>query len=260
MQSGSLSKCEMGSSNNTIQIKVIDQDGYEVSLKIIKSNNTVVNQVLFPAFVFIPPMTGSVQDVLGFEELAKLIVTESGRITGVILTNEGDVFDYFAALKWLFRNGEEVGVDITKVAVVGYRQGANVATLLSLMAYHDGLPEISIQVLIDPRFFNRGFENLRKRKLVADTNGRDWLNKDCIHNLPLELVDGELAGTPPTAMLFLNKSRICYEVEDYCIKLLKSGKMVNYLICDRVSGINHDKDFLRYTVAQLMYLLLPEEN
>lgn len=251
----------MGSPNNTIQTKVIDQDGYEVSLKIIKSINPVYNHLLLPVFVFIPPMAGSVQDVQRYEELAKLIVMESGRMAAVILTNTDDVFDYFAALKWIFRNGEEVGLDVSRVAVVGCQSGANVATLLSLMAYHDGLPEISIQVLIDPQFFEislpRSFD-CPNSSLTSDIGKEKWLTMDCVFRLPLELTEEELFKMPPTSLLFPDKSWSGDYIKDYCIKLFKAGTTVSYVRGE--STADNGNSLLQHTVAQLVYFLFPGEK
>lgn len=248
------------SNNTTSTTKVVEQDGNEVSLKIIKPDRPDCTHVLLPVFIFILSEQGSIRAATCPEELAYRIVAESPRISAVLLTNQCAVFDYFAALKWIFCNGEEAGLDVTRIAIVGYQRGANVAAVMSLMAFHDELPKICLQVLIDPQFYNKSYETLCSPQvsLVPDKNVQDWLNKDGIHNLPLELVEGELAGMPPTSLLFSDKSRISYEVEHYCIKLLRVGKSVNYLVGDRAPEINHEKDFLSYAVAQLTYFLLPD--
>lgn len=250
------------SNNTTSTINVIEQDGNVVSLKIIKSDRPDCAHVLLPFFMFITTKTDSVQAVNCQEELAWRIVMKSQRIAAVLLTNQGDVFDYFAALKWIFCNGEVVGLDITRVAIVGYQQGANIAILLSLMAYHDGLPKISCQVLIESQFFvTKPCEFFGHRKSgLAHKDDQEWLNEEHMHNLPLELVDEELLGMPPTALLFSDKSGISYAVEHYCIKLLRVGKSVSYLVGDKASAINHEKDLLKNTVTQLAHFLLLDEN
>jgi acetyl esterase len=58
--------------------------------------------------------------------------------------------DAYAALKWVFDNASEIGVDPTRVAVSGDSAGANLSAVVSLMAKDRGGPPLAFQVLIYP--------------------------------------------------------------------------------------------------------------
>ncbi|MGH3089259.1 MAG: alpha/beta hydrolase [Rubrobacteraceae bacterium] len=58
--------------------------------------------------------------------------------------------DCYAATRWLAENGEEIGVDSSRLAVAGDSAGGNLAAVVSLMARDRAGPEISRQLLIYP--------------------------------------------------------------------------------------------------------------
>jgi acetyl esterase len=62
----------------------------------------------------------------------------------------GPAEDCYAATCWVANHGDELGVDATRLAVMGDSAGGNLAAVVCLMARDRGGPEISLQVLIYP--------------------------------------------------------------------------------------------------------------
>ncbi len=60
------------------------------------------------------------------------------------------VDDCFAATQWISANASSLNIDASRLAVAGDSAGANLATVVSLLARDAGGPQISYQVLIYP--------------------------------------------------------------------------------------------------------------
>ncbi len=60
------------------------------------------------------------------------------------------VEDCEAALKWVAKHAAEINVDAARIAVGGDSAGANLATVVCILARDAGLPKISFQLLIYP--------------------------------------------------------------------------------------------------------------
>ncbi|WP_396595662.1 alpha/beta hydrolase [Brevundimonas sp. R86498] len=67
----------------------------------------------------------------------------------------GPVEDNYAALDWVYRNADELGVDRRRIAVMGESAGGGHAALLALMARDRGELPICLQVLIYPMLDDR---------------------------------------------------------------------------------------------------------
>jgi acetyl esterase len=58
--------------------------------------------------------------------------------------------DCFAATQWVAEHAAEIGVDPTRIAVGGDSAGANLATVVALMARDRGAPRLRFQLLVYP--------------------------------------------------------------------------------------------------------------
>ena len=65
------------------------------------------------------------------------------------------VLDGFAALKWVFANGTNLGIDTNRVVSIGISAGGGIAAGVSLMARDESGPEIAGQMLIGPMLDDR---------------------------------------------------------------------------------------------------------
>jgi acetyl esterase len=60
------------------------------------------------------------------------------------------VEDWHAAVRWLARHAREIGADPSRIAVGGDSAGANLATVMALLARNDGHPKLAFQMLVYP--------------------------------------------------------------------------------------------------------------
>lgn len=65
------------------------------------------------------------------------------------------VQDCFAALRWLVRHAGDLGVDATRVAVMGDSAGGGLAAAVCLLARDCGEPAVALQVLLYPMLDDR---------------------------------------------------------------------------------------------------------
>lgn len=67
----------------------------------------------------------------------------------------GPAEDCCAALQWLVASADELGVDATRIAVLGDSAGGGLAATTALLARDRGGPALAMQVLIEPELDDR---------------------------------------------------------------------------------------------------------
>lgn len=144
------------------------------------------------------------------------------------------VHDSWAALNWLAENGDALGIDASRLAVMGESAGGNLATVAALMARDAGGPAILGQVLVYPVVdyrlqaasfdtYARGFGVLsadamrwfRSHYLASGADANDWRAS------PI-LAPG-LAGLPPTLILAAACDPLIDDVRLYAKRLAAEG-------------------------------------
>jgi len=222
--------------------QVIQYDGYDFSLTIIKPFCGNQEKYNLPVFLFVPSIYNTAGCFISTMEIASQLVITSGQ-AAVILNNEATanseapIFELFAAMKWIRRHGDQTGMNGNKMAIVGSEFGANIAAILSLMTLDDDCPKISLQILIDPLFLiSRQLPVYRQMHCNSETNRmeQDWLNMKSIYDLPLDPKITDLSGSPPTLVQLSKSSVSNCELDYYCVRLMDAGTDVTY--------INHDHD------------------
>lgn len=82
------------------------------------------------------------------------------------------VEDCYAAYKYLLEHGEELGIDTTRIGIGGGCTGANIATVVSLMARDEGIQKPAVQWLwtpvFDTRNNTRSYEEFANYSLTRD--------------------------------------------------------------------------------------------
>ena len=138
--------------------QVIQYDGYEFSLTIMKPFCGNQEKYNLPVFFFVPSFSNAPEFFISKMEMASKLVIASGQAT-VVMDNKASIdlkeltFNLFAAMKWIGCQGDEIRINGNKMALVGAQLGVNIIATLSFMVLHDNCPKISLQILIDPLFF-----------------------------------------------------------------------------------------------------------
>ena len=148
------------------------------------------------------------------------------------------VEDCFSALKFVFANGKNQKIDISRVAVGGDSAGGNLATVMALLARDAVGPAISFQLLIYPATDQQmGFPSI-------DRNGDGYLltKKNMLyfrgHYLPRKedwldwraspLLAKSLAGLPPAFVLTAGFDPLLDEGRAYSTRLKQEGVRTEY--------------------------------
>ncbi|MBI3993505.1 MAG: alpha/beta hydrolase [Candidatus Lambdaproteobacteria bacterium] len=141
--------------------------------------------------------------------------------------------DSFAAAQWVVAHALELGGDPTRLAVGGDSAGANLATVVTLLARDRGGPAIRTQLLVYPVTAH----DLSARSMHDNAQGY-FLTVDMIryfmgHYLraPGELEDprvsplkaANLAGLPPAYVLTAAYDPLCDEGRAYALRLRAAG-------------------------------------
>jgi acetyl esterase/lipase len=155
----------------------------------------------------------------------------------------------YAAAKWVAAHGAEIGVDGSRMAVVGNSVGGNMSTVVAMMAKEQGGPKIRFQVLLIPatdtnfetesyrdfatgRFLARAFMQFGYNIYAPDAKTR----KDP-HAAPLQASIDQLRGLPPALVITAENDPLRDEGEAYARKLKDAGVEVT---ATRYNGMIHD--------------------
>ena len=155
----------------------------------------------------------------------------------------------YAAAKWVAEHGAEIGVDGSRMAVVGNSVGGNMSTVVAMMAKDRGGPKISFQVLLIPAT-DTDFETESYRKFA---NGRflarafmqfgwniyapDAKTRKEPYAAPLQASLDQLRGLPPALVITAENDPLRDEGEAYARKLKEAGVDVT---ATRYNGMIHD--------------------
>jgi len=134
--------------------RTITQDGQTITIHIVKPKGAKEN---LPVFMFFHGGGWVLGDYPTHRRLVRDLVVKSGAAAVFpdytptpdaqfpVAINQG-----YAATKWVAENGEEIGVDGSRLAVAGNSVGGNMSTVVSLMAKDKNGPKIAFQLLLWP--------------------------------------------------------------------------------------------------------------
>ena len=155
----------------------------------------------------------------------------------------------YAAAKWVATHGAEIGVDASRMAVVGNSVGGNMSTVVAMMAKERGGPKIKFHVLLIPttdtdfdtdsyrefatgRFLARAFMQFGYNIYAPDAR-----TKKDPYVAPLQASIEQLRGLPPALVLTAENDPLRDEAEAYARKLKEAGVEVT---STRYNGMIHD--------------------
>jgi len=146
------------------------------------------------------------------------------------------VEDSHAALRWVGLHAMEIGADPKRIAVGGDSAGANLATVVAILARDEGHPKLAFQLLVYPctapepetpshRKFADGY--LLTRNTIV------WFYKQYLRNQRdiqdfrfAPLLADDLSGLPPALVLVAGYDPLRDEGVDYAKRLVEAGNRV----------------------------------
>ena len=209
---------------------------------------------------------GRLQDVATALDCA--IVTVEYRLAPET-TYAGSIEDNYAGLRWLHENADKLGVDRSRLAVMGESAGGGHAALLAIAARDRGEIPLAFQCLVYPMLDDRTGSTRQVPETVgtllwtAESNQFGWrsflgqepgADKVASAGVPARLAN--LAGLPPA---FIGVGSIDLFVEediDYARRLIAAGVATELLV---VPGAFHGFDLIaadtsvakRFTAAKM---------
>ncbi|MEO6695809.1 MAG: alpha/beta hydrolase [Ignavibacteria bacterium] len=233
--------------------KIIKQDGMTIKLKVIKPSNA---SGLLPVFMFFHGGGWVLGDYQTHERMVRDLVVESGVAAVFVDYTRSPEAHYpvaineaYAATVWVSENGEEIGLDGKRLAVVGNSAGGNMATVVSMMARDKNGPAIKMQVLFwpvtDANFETPSYNQFATGRFLSknmmmwfwDNYTMNMNERKEIYASPLQATISQLRGLPPALVQTAENDILRDEGEEYARKLDEAGVKVT---STRYNGMIHD--------------------
>ncbi|MFM0282693.1 alpha/beta hydrolase [Paraburkholderia sediminicola] len=242
--------------------KTIEQDGITVPITIVRPQGATGT---LPVFMFFHGGGWILGDFQTHERLVRDLVVQSGAVAVFVNYTPSPEARYpvainqaYAATKWVAEHGNEIGVDGSRLAVVGNSVGGNMAAVVSLMAKNKQGPAIRFQGLMWPvtdNNFNDGSYNAYPEghfltrpmmKWFWDAYTKDPKQRNEIYASPLRASVDQLKGLPPALIQVAQSDVLRDEGEAYGRKLDAAGDEVTTV---RYNGTIHDFGLLNALAA-----------
>jgi len=233
--------------------KTIEQDGISVPITIVRPQGVTGT---LPVFMFFHGGGWILGDFQTHERLVRDLVVQSGAVAVFVNYTPSPEAHYpvainqaYAATKWVAEHGNEIGVDGSRLAVVGNSVGGNMAAVVSLMAKNKQGPAIRFQGLMWPvtdANFNDGSYNaypeghFLTRPMMQwfwDAYTKDPKQRNEIYASPLRASTDQLKGLPPALIQVAQFDVLRDEGEAYGRKLDAAGDKAHTV---RYNGTIHD--------------------
>ena len=233
--------------------QTIEQDGITVPITIVRPQGVTGTP---PVFMFFHGGGWILGDFATHERLVRDLVVQSGAVAVFVNYTPSPEARYpvainqaYAATKWVAAHGNEIGVDGSRLAVVGNSVGGNMAAVVSLMAKDKQGPAIRFQGLMWPvtdNDFNDGSYNTYPEghfltrpmmKWFWDAYTRDPKERNEIYASPLRASADQLKGLPPALIQVAQFDVLRDEGEAYGRKLDAAGDDATTV---RYNGTIHD--------------------
>lgn len=185
--------------------KTISADGMSIKLFIVRPKDA---QGDVPAFMFFHGGGWVIGDYPTHERFVRDVVAASGAAAVFVEYDRSPEVRYpvalnqaYAATQWVAEHGNEIGVDGSRLAVVGNSAGGNLAAAVALKAKHAGGPALRLQVLFwpvtDARFDTPSYEQFQDGHFLTRAMMRWFWG----HYVPDEAQRAEILASPLRATL-----------------------------------------------------------
>lgn len=237
--------------------KMIEQDGISVKIIVVKPSGL---KDISPGFMFFHGGGWVLGDYPTHQRFIRDLVVYSGLPAVYVDYDRSPEKHYpvainqaYAATKWVAENGKEIGIDGSKLAVVGNSVGGNMTAVVALMAKDKKGPALKQQVLFWPvtnaafdtesyhKYANDRFLTKNMMTWFWDAYTKDEKERAEIYASPLRASLEQLKGLPPALVQTAENDVLRDEGEAYARKLNEAGvdvTMVRYL------GMIHDYGLL----------------
>lgn len=229
----------------------VDLSGIEESQRTIAAGPyTLVLDIVRPAgatgtlpvFVFVHGGGWVLGDYPTHRRLVRDLVVRSGCVTAFVnytRTPEAHypqpVEEVYAATKWVAEHGDEIGVDSSRLAIVGNSVGGNMSAVTCLLAKERGGPDIKVQILLWPildhdfetesyrQFGRERFLSTSLMKWMYDLYTKKPAERGEIYASPLRATLDQLRGLPPALIQVAESDVLRDEGEAYGRRLAEAG-------------------------------------
>ncbi len=156
--------------------------------------------------------------------------------------------EIFTSLEWIAANGSQLGVDSSRIALVGNSAGGNMAVATALKARDAGIP-VRCQILLWPvtdagtewesyRLYGRErFLTAPLMRWFFEQYIRDGADRDSIYLSPVRASVEQLRGLPPTLIAVAENDILRDQGEELGRKLDRAGVETATV---RFNGVIHD--------------------
>jgi acetyl esterase len=222
-----------------VSTRTIEQDGINVPVTVVRPQGATGT---LPVFMFFHGGGWILGDFPTHERLVRDLVVQSGAAAVFVNYTPSPEAQYsvainqaYAATKWVAAHGKEIGVDGSRLAVVGNSVGGNMAAVVSLMAKNKGAPAIRFQGLLWPvtnHDFDDGSYNAYQEghfltrpmmKWFWDAYTKQETQRNEIYASPLLATSEQLKGLPPALIEVAEFDVLRDEGEAYGRKLDAAG-------------------------------------
>ncbi|EEE00680.1 alpha/beta hydrolase [Burkholderia multivorans] len=233
--------------------RTIEQDGLSVPITIVRPQHATGTP---PVFMFFHGGGWVLGDFPTHERLVRDLVVQSGAVAAFVNYTPSPEARYpvainqaYAATKWVAAHGADIGVDSSRLAVVGNSVGGNMAAVVALMAKDKGGPAIRFQGLLWPvtdhdfdtgsyRAYQQGhFLTRPMMKWFWDAYTKNESQRNEIYASPLRASVAQLKGLPPALIQVAQFDVLRDEGEAYGRKLDAAGVEAT---TTRYDGTIHD--------------------
>ena len=233
--------------------KTIKVDGQNIKLVIVKPQGT---KGKLPAFMYFHGGGWVLGDFPTHERLIRDLVQRSGAAAVYVDYSPSPETKYptainqaYAATQWVAKNGKEIGVDGSRLAVAGNSVGGNMAAVVAIKAKEAGTPALKFQLLLwpvtDASFNNTSYQTYADGHFLT-RNMMQWFwdnyttsqeQRNEIYASPLRANTEHLKGLPPALIQTAEMDVLRDEGEAYGRHLAAAGVSVTTV---RYNGMIHD--------------------